>query len=210
MRVRKNTVVRNTVHHLPALVKEGPLRLRGKWRDVFAADGPLHVELGCGKGFFLTTMAALYPGINFLGVEKSPEVIYQAARRIGAKTANLRLLLVDIKEIEQYFAAHEIGRIYLNFSDPWPKAGHAKRRLTHPQFLQVYKRLLQRDGEILLKTDNRAFFTYSQDTLVQTGFSLGRMTDDLHHSAVSGNVMTEYEAKFAALGQPIYRLEAYN
>lgn len=210
MRIRRNPIVRKTVHGLPALVVREPDQLQGKWRDVFAEPHPLHVELGCGKGTFLKTMAGLCPEINFLGVERSPEVIYQAARKNGAQTANLRLLLLDIKEIESYFAPAEISRLYLNFSDPWPKAGHAKRRLTHPNFLQVYKNLLKKDGEIFLKTDNQAFFTYSQDTLAQVGFSLGRMTHDLHHSFVEGNIMTEYEEKFSALGQSIYRLEAYN
>lgn len=186
--------------------------LKGNWSKVFGNDQPLYVELGTGKGDFLSEVACRYPHINFVGVEKVPEIVYAALNKIQrAKHGNTRLMLVDVENLLFYFQPGEIQRIHLNFSDPWPKKRHEKRRLTHPRFLKVYQELLVPSGQIHLKTDNRDFFEYSLDTLAQGGFSLQRITYNLHREdegLVGGNIMTEYEKRFASLGQPICRCEA--
>ncbi|MCR4441421.1 MAG: tRNA (guanosine(46)-N7)-methyltransferase TrmB [Peptococcaceae bacterium] len=209
MRLRRKRGIEQQIERKRHLIMSGLHELRGTWAEVFGNERPLHVELGTGKGAFLAALARACPAINYVGVERVPEIIYQAAVKIEAGgTGNVRLLLADAESLPFYFNPGEIERIYLNFSDPWPKKRHAKRRLTSPRFLDVYMKLLKKGGEIHLKTDNRDFFEYSLETLAGAGFSLQKITFDLHGSLAGGSVMTEYEQKFVKQGKPICRCEA--
>lgn len=210
MRLRKRPGVRDKLAAMKDFVFQEPAGRKGKWQEVFGNKNPLHLELGTGKGSFLNTLAAVEPRINFVGMERVPDIMYLAAQRfLQDPRDNLRFILGDAEELPEYFVPGEIARIYLNFSDPWPKSRHAKRRLTHPKYLKIYQNLLAKGGEIHLKTDNLDFFEYSLGCLNETGFSLGRITYDLHNSGFEGNILTEYELRFTGLGQPIFRLEAF-
>jgi tRNA (guanine-N7-)-methyltransferase len=210
MRLRKRPGVSEKLAAMQDFVYQEPAGRKGKWQDVFGNGNPLHLELGTGKGSFLNTLAAIEPMTNYVGMEKAPDIMYFAAQRfLQDPRDNLRFILGDAEELPEYFEPGEIGRIYLNFSDPWPKSRHAKRRLTHPKYLKIYQHLLAKGGEIHLKTDNPDFFEYSLECLNKTGFSLGSITYDLHNSGFDGNIMTEYELRFVGLGQPIFRLEAF-
>ncbi|HHZ16910.1 MAG TPA: tRNA (guanosine(46)-N7)-methyltransferase TrmB [Peptococcaceae bacterium] len=208
MRLRNTRAAKQKIEEMPGLIIEEPELLRGKWEAYFGNSNPLHVELGMGKGRFITTMATLYPKINFIGIDRISAVMVKAMKLDYHGLPNLRFLNIDGSVLEQYFAPEEIDRLYLNFSDPWPKKRHAKRRLTSPFFLNIYNKLLSPRGEIHFKTDNVDFFEYSLLQFVEAGYSLRRITYDLHHSGFTGNVRTEYESKFAAQGYPICRCEA--
>lgn len=210
MRLRRKPGVLEKLESFDGLVLSNPHHYRGKWDRVFCSNKPIHLELGTGKGGFISSISQLNPEVNYVGIERVPGIIYQAAVKIaGESRSNVRLIVADAGHLPEIFARGEISRIYLNFSDPWPKKRHAKRRLTHPFFLQIYRELLPPGGEIHLKTDNQNFFEYSLDSIAESGLSLGRICYDLHHSCITDNVMTEYEKRFSDLGQPIYRLEAY-
>ncbi len=209
MRLRKKPGVKEklTVHDF---VFQEPGERLGKWANVFENDNPIHLELGTGKGGFITAMAGINSEINYVGVEKVPDILYIALQKfLEEPRNNLRLILADVEELPQFFTQGEIERIYLNFSDPWPKLRHERRRLTYHKYLEIYQYLLIKNGQIHLKTDNLNFFEYSLKSFAEFGFSLGNITYDLHNSGFMGNVFTEYELKFSGLGQPIYRLEAY-
>lgn len=209
MRHRRAADIDKKLEKLAARIIFRPEEMKGRWAEVFGSANPVHLELGCGKGSFLAGMAHKYPGINFVGLERVPEVLHKAAKQEAVQAApNVRLILADVVYLSYYFAAGEIARIYLNFSDPWPKHRHENRRLTHPRFLQMYRQLLPPGGEIHQKTDSAEFFEFSLYSLVKTGYSLRKITRDLHKSAFEDNVLTEYEQKFSAHGQPICRLEA--
>ncbi len=177
------------------------------------SDAPLHLEIGCGKGAFILQSALRDPEIRFVGMEKISDVILAAMERLRATPeppANVRFLNHGAEELDRFFAPHSLDRIYLNFSDPWPKAGHEKRRLTHPDFLNRYRSVLRSDGAIFLKTDNRALFDYSLTKFQDCGFHVKAVTYDLHASPwKEGNIMTEYETAFTAKGFPICRAEAW-
>ena len=186
-----------------------PKELRGKWRALFGNDNPLHLEIGCGKGRFAIGMAELHPDVNFIAVEREEGALIMAAERCEEHPLpNLRFVSFDAAELREVFAPAEVDRIYLNFSDPWPKAGHAKRRLTYRSFLSEYRRLLKPGGAIFFKTDNQRFFEWSLQEICQFGWLLQNISLDLHHSDFEGNVMTEYEEKFSSEGSRIYRVEA--
>jgi tRNA (guanine-N7-)-methyltransferase len=154
-------------------------------------------------------MSKKFPNINFLGIERVEDIIYKAAcRKEIQERPNVKLILADVENLSFYFNQMEIERIYLNFSDPWPKKRHEKRRITHPHFLSVYKKLLKKGGEVFLKTDNEDFFEFSLFSAVESGYSVQKITYDLHKTTFADNVMTEYEQKFAAAGKPICRCEA--
>lgn len=172
---------------------------------------PVYLEIGCGKGAFVTESARREPEISFVAMEKVTDVILLAAEKLKAEgIGNVRLLNCDAEQLPLYFKKGEVSRIYLNFSDPWPKKGYAKRRLTHSRFLALYRSVLADDGAIFLKTDNRALFDFSLEEMQAAGFRLENITYDLHHSEFQAdNVMTEYETAFAAKGFPIHRVEAY-
>ena len=186
-----------------------PEEMKGVWREeIFHNDRPLHLEIGMGKGEFLHTLATTHPDINYLGIEKYSSVLYRAIeKREKAEIDNLFFLRFDATYLDTIFGPGEVDRIYLNFSDPWPKDRHAKRRLTSPQFLALYDQVLAKDGIIQFKTDNRDLFDYSVEVVEESDtWQIEEITYDLHHSdQLEGNVMTEYERKFTAMGNPICR-----
>lgn len=182
-----------------------------KWNEVFSNNNPIHVEIGMGRGDFVIGMALKHPEINFIGVELYDSVIYKALKKIeelNKKIDNLRILREDAFNIDKFFN-HEVSRIYLNFSDPWPKARHEKRRLTSEQFLNKYDAVFKVSKEIFQKTDNDDLFAYSIQSLEKHGYVLKNVTTDLYKNMIEDNVPTEYEMKFASKGKNINRLEAY-
>ncbi len=193
-------------------VVQRPEEHRGSWHTFFGNDNPLHIEIGMGKGKFIHELAEQHPDINYIGIEMYSSVLYRAIeKRREIELTNLYFIRMDAKHLTEVFADGEIDRIYLNFSDPWPKERHAKRRLTSPGFLGLYDRTLAKDGMICFKTDNRGLFDYSVETIGETSpWKLKDVTYDLHNSPyASGNVMTEYEEKFSSKGMPIHRLVAF-
>ena len=189
-------------------VIHNPEEKKGSWREVFGNDNPIHIEVGMGKGKFLTELAQLNPNINYIGIEKYSSVLIRAVeKREQIELSNLFFIRMDSEDINDVFAEGEIDQIYLNFSDPWPKDRHAKRRLTSHQFLHRYDQFLKRDGVIIFKTDNKALFDFSLEEVPVAGWKLENYTYDLHHSEYNeGNVMTEYEEKFSSMGNPICRM----
>lgn len=184
-------------------------KCKGNWHEVFGNDNPVHIEIGCGKGSFIRGMAQMYPDINFVAVEKVEDVIVMAMEKaVEAELSNVRFTDMDAEKIEYFFEYGEAERIYLNFSDPWKKNKQAKRRLTHKNFLDRYKKILKPECQIWFKTDNKQLFEFSLNSFCAEDFKLSNITFDLHNSGFAGNVMTEYETRFSELGQPIYRLEA--
>ena len=182
---------------------------KNNWRKIFDENNlsrKLFVELGTGKGDFITQLAEKNPEINFLGLEMEREVILKAARKIQEKNLeNVRLALFDINKISEIFAENEIDRIYINFCDPWPKNRHAKRRLTHINFLEMYKKILKNGGEIHFKTDNRGLFDFSLEQFELANLKVHDVNFDLHANEPPENIRTEYENKFSALGSKINR-----
>lgn len=191
-------------------VIHNPEEYKGKWHDLFGNSAPIHVEIGMGKGRFLMELAVKNPQINFIGIEKYSSVLLRALeKRRETKINNLYFIRFDAEYITGIFDKNEIARIYLNFSDPWPKDRHAKRRLTSRQFLGKYEQILKAEGEVVFKTDNRILFDFSVTEAVEAGWHLQDVTYDLHHNEYAAdNVMTEYEMKFTSEGKPIYKLTA--
>ncbi|GCF95050.1 tRNA (guanine-N(7)-)-methyltransferase [Enterococcus florum] len=209
MRVRKRPGAEELVAAHPEYVVQDPEAWKGRWHQRFGNDHPIHIEIGMGKGQFITGMAAAHPEINYIGVEMQISVVSIALDKlIECPLANLQLLHVDGSELTNYFSDSEIDQIYLNFSDPWPKKRHEKRRLTSHSFLEVDETILRPSGEIHFKTDNQGLFEYSLSSFSKYGMILEQVWLDLHHSGYEGNIMTEYEEKFSKKGQPIYRVEA--
>lgn len=189
-----------------AILKKEYLDL-DKW---FGNSNPLYLEVGCGKGRFACDFAEQNPHINLIAVEKSGNVITAAcedAKKRGL--TNLKFIKCGAEYLEKYLKENSVERIFLNFSCPFPKSGYATHRLTHKRFLESYKKLLKKGGEIHQKTDNMHFFEFSLEQLSASGFALKNVSLDLHNSGYEGNIMTEYEEKFTSKGFPIYRLEAY-
>ncbi len=188
-----------------------PKGMKGTWSEVFGNDHPVHIEVGMGKGRFVSTLAQIHPEINYVGIEKYSSVLLRAVEKQDElQLPNLRFIRMDAEEITEVFGEAEVARIYLNFSDPWPKDRHAKRRLTSRQFFARYNVILQKDGRVEFKTDNRPLFDFSVEEVKEAGWNLDVVTYDLHHDAVlnEGNVMTEYEERFSAAGNPICKLVA--
>ena len=182
---------------------------KGRWHELFGNDHPIHIEVGMGKGQFIMTLAQQNSDINYIGIEKYSSVLVRALEKYHTYEGdNIFFLRMDAEEIADVFDENEVGRIYLNFSDPWPKSRHEKRRLTYKTFLDTYKQILPKNGEIHFKTDNRGLFEYSLASFSQYGMVLNKVWLDLHASDYEGNVMTEYERKFSEKGQVIYRVEA--
>lgn len=170
---------------------------------------PLHMEIGCGKGRFITTLAEQNPDVNYIASEMIANIIVLAAEKAKEKgLENIRFISGNVQDIACDLPEGSVDRIYLNFSDPWPKDRHAKRRLTHKRFLDLYEKILAEDGEIHFKTDNRALFDFSLESFAENGWDLSEVTNDLHNSGFEGNIMTEYEEKFSGLGFTINRLVA--
>ena len=192
-------------------VIQNPKSHRNQWKEVFGNDNPIHLEIGMGKGRFITTLALENPDINYIGIEKYSSVLLRALeKREQIEVSNLFFIRMDAEELTEVFGYHEVARIYLNFSDPWPKDRHAKRRLTSQSFLTRYDAILQKDGRLEFKTDNQDLFTFSLEEIPKAGWQLDAFTRDLHHDVVlnRGNIMTEYEEKFSSLGNPICKLIA--
>lgn len=188
---------------------KNPIEAKGKWNEIFGNNNPVHLEIGCGKGRFITDMAQKHPDVNYVAMDLFEDVVVMAMEKSKAKkTDNVRFFVGNAAELEKYFEYGEIERIYLNFSDPWKKRRQAKRRLTHKNFLDVYKKVLKYGDLICFKTDNRNLFEFSLNSFAAENYKLSNITFDLHNSEFEDNVMTEYEAKFSELGMPIYRLEA--
>lgn len=209
MRVRNRKGASELLTNNPQYVISNPEECKGKWSQIFGNDHPIHVEVGSGKGRFITGMAAQHPEVNYIGIDIQMTVLsYALDRVLEAGLPNIKLLQVDGSSLSNYFSEAEIDRLYLNFSDPWPKKRHEKRRLTYKTFLDTYKEILPEKGEIHFKTDNRGLFEYSLASFSQYGMILKQVWLDLHASDFEGNIMTEYEEKFSSKGQVIYRVEA--
>ena len=185
---------------------------RGEWNKVFENTNPIHIEIGMGKGRFLMDLAALHPDINYIGIERYTSVLLRAVQKIEENPLpNVRFLCVDAATLPEVFAEEEINRIYLNFSDPWPKDRHARRRLTSSDFLEKYHQFLSKDGRLEFKTDNVDLFNFSLEEINESPiWHIDVHTYDLHEDPMLnfGNVMTEYEEKFSSKGNPICKLIA--
>lgn len=180
------------------------------FQALFGNDNPVHLEIGCGKGGFVTEMARQNPHINFLAVEKTANVIVCGCERAQSmELSNVRFLKLSAQYLWRYIPQKSIERIYLNFSCPFPKEAYRNHRLTAPRFLRIYRQILADGARIWQKTDNMHFFEFSIESLSQNGFVLENVSLDLHHSGFEGNIVTEYERRFSEQGLPIYRLEAY-
>ena len=209
MRVRNRPGAAEMLAAHPNFVISDPTLWKGKWNELFGNDHPIHIEIGMGKGQFITGMAKAHPEINYIGVEMQVSVVSIALDKlIEQPLPNLKLLHVDGSALTEYFADSEVDQIYLNFSDPWPKKRHEKRRLTYKTFLAVDEQILRPNGEIHFKTDNQGLFEYSLASFSQYGMILKQVWLDLHQSQFEGNIMTEYEEKFSSKGRRIYRVEA--
>ncbi|WHY85027.1 tRNA (guanosine(46)-N7)-methyltransferase TrmB [Neobacillus novalis] len=208
MRLRNKPWAKDKIEQHPQYIVANPEMYKGKWHEVFGNKQPLHIEVGTGKGQFVTEMARANPGINYMGIELYDSVIVAALDRlIEADLPNLRLLNVNAADLEKYFAKNDVDRVYLNFSDPWPKIRHEKRRLTYKDFLKLYEDILVDQGEIHFKTDNQGLFEYSLMSFSDYGLLLKYVSLDFHKSDYQGNIMTEYEEKFSEKGNRIYRCE---
>ena len=210
MRLRNVPGARETIIENQFSIQE-PEQKKGKWAEVFGNDHPIHIEVGMGKGQFIIEMAKRNPEINYIGIEKYSSVLVRAVEKLeDFEQNNLRLIRMDAENIEEVFDKDEVDRIYLNFSDPWPKDRHAKRRLTSTRFLERYNNILTPEGRDMFKTDNKDLYDFSLEQVEEAGWILENHTYDLHHSEYNeANVMTEYEEKFSAKGNPICRLVAY-
>lgn len=207
MRLRNITGSREAIADSPYVVQEGlQKQCPGKWKEIFVNEGPIHIEIGMGKGKFIHTMAKGHPGINYVGIEKYSSVLIRAVHKMEVEELpNLKFLRMDAEDIAEVFGEGEVDRIYLNFSDPWPKDRHAKRRLPSRQFLARFCRILRPGGRLEFKTDNRALFDFALEELGPAGWEADMITYDLHgdEDLMEGNVMTEYEEKFSGMGNPI-------
>ncbi|RSI06645.1 tRNA (guanosine(46)-N7)-methyltransferase TrmB [Streptococcus sanguinis] len=209
MRVRNRKGATELLEAHPQYVILNPADAKGRWREIFGNDHPIHVEVGSGKGAFVSGMAKANPEINYIGIDIQKSVLsYALDKVLATDVPNIKLLWVDGSDLTDYFEDGEIDRLYLNFSDPWPKKRHEKRRLTYQSFLATYQQILPENGEIHFKTDNRGLFEYSLVSFSQYGMKLKGVWLDLHASDFEDNVLTEYEQKFANKGQVIYRVEA--
>ena len=210
MRLRNVPGSRETIaEHKLCILEEQPQA--GKWQTIFGNDHPIYIEVGMGKGQFITTLAHQNPEINYIGIEKYSSVLVRALEKMDAMDnppTNIRFIRMDAENICSMFEKDEVSRIYLNFSDPWPKDRHAKRRLTSQEFLKRYDRILKTDGYVEFKTDNKDLFQFSLEQVEPAGWHLDAFTWDLHNDEAlnQGNVMTEYEQKFSSMGNPICKM----
>ena len=209
MRLRNVKGAREAMDESDLTMNE-PAENKGKWHSFFENDNPIYLEIGTGKGRFITTLAAENPNINYIGIEKYSSVLIRALeKQKELLLPNLIFIRMDAEGIEDIFDTGEIDRIYLNFSDPWPKDRHAKRRLTSRQYFERYDKILAPHGKVEFKTDNRVLFDFSVEEVREAGWNLDAVTYDLHNSEMNeGNVMTEYEIRFSNEGTPINKLIA--
>ena len=180
------------------------------FRQVFGNDNPIHLEIGCGKGKFITDLAKSRPDVNYIAIEMLSNVIVEACERAKNEgLTNVRFMILRAECLQSYFPPRSVSKIYINFPTPLPQKGYEKQRLTNKKFLDIYKDILTEDGEIYHKTDNQGMFEYSICELSQNGFALKDVTLDLHKSDCKDNIMTEHEYKYTDMDMPIYKLEAY-
>lgn len=210
MRLRHIPGAEEQIANSPYVVQE-PETKKGKWHEVFGNTNPIEIEVGMGKGKFIMELAAAHPEINYVGIERYSSVLLRGLqKRAELELPNIYFMCVDAGNLADIFEQGEVSKIYLNFSDPWPKDRHAKRRLTSPTFMNVYDKVLKNDGTVEFKTDNRGLFDYSLESIPEAGWKIAISTFDLHHSEYcEGNVMTEYETKFVSEGHPICKLIAF-
>ena len=209
MRLRNKPGAPAKIASYPQYIVDTPETWKGKWHERFGNQNPIHIEVGTGKGRFVTEMAKLHPEINYIGIELQMSVVVVALDKLIAEDLpNLQLLHVNGGALSQYFEKGEVNQVYLNFSDPWPKTRHEKRRLTSADFIANYESILIPEGEIHFKTDNQGLFEYSLHSFSKYGMILEQVWLNLHESDFEGNVMTEYEEKFSNRGQRIYRVGA--
>lgn len=208
MRLRNKPWAMDMLKEYPQYVIANPKEQAGKWNEEFNNNKPIHIEIGTGRGNFIIGMAKANPHVNFIGIEKYTSVIVDVLEKvIEDELSNVKLLNDDANALTSFFTDNEISRIYLNFSDPWPKNRHEKRRLTYKDFLAKYRQVMVPEGEVHMKTDNQSLFEYSLSSFSQFGMVLSDVSLDFHKSDMSGNVMTEYEEKFSKQGKRIYRCE---
>lgn len=211
MRLRNIPGADEIVSSSPYSIQD-PTAYKGHWHEFLYSDAPIHIEIGMGKGRFLMDLAEQNPNIEYIGIERYTSVLLRAVQKMNdLQLPNVHFLCVDAANLPDIFALGEVDRIYLNFSDPWPKDRHAKRRLTSHQFLDRYNQILTADGHLEFKTDNQDLFTFSLDEINNSDiWHLDAFTRDLHHDEMMncGNIMTEYEEKFSSLGNPICKLIA--
>lgn len=211
MRLRNIPGAQEVINNSPLVIKEAE-NLKGKWNKQFGNDNPIHIEVGMGKGKFLMELAALHPDINYIGIERYTSVLLRALQKMEENPLpNLLFLCIDAADLPNIFEKEEIDKIYLNFSDPWPKDRHARRRLPSREFLARYDQILKKNGRLEFKTDNRGLFDFAVEELEPAGWKAEKITYDLHADAemVVGNIMTEYEEKFSAAGNPICKYIIY-
>ncbi|TXK85243.1 tRNA (guanosine(46)-N7)-methyltransferase TrmB [Paenibacillus sp. N3.4] len=223
MRLRGRKGIREDIESQKELVVLNAKDHKGKWAELFGNNNPIHAELGMGKGRFISEMSKKYPNVNFIGVDMYDELIRKASEKAKAAHSNsqeetdqdaplsipnLKLMLFNIEHIEEAFEEGELERVYLNFSDPWPKKKHARRRLTHPGFVTKYQQILNSNGEIHLKTDSQSLFEFSLNSFADMGLRMRNISLNLHVDGIHpDHVMTEYETKFAGQGMNIHRCE---
>ena len=213
MRLRNIPGAQDAILESPYVIQQ-PESHKGSWENVFEKKQPIHIEVGMGKGRFLMDLARLHPEINYVGIEMYDSVLLRALQKRheleenGVVYSNLYFMRVDARLLPDIFDKGEVDKFYLNFSDPWPKARHAKRRLTSREFLARYDQILVPDGKVEFKTDNKGLFEFSLEEVKETKWNLDAFTFDLHHNEemVKGNVMTEYEEKFSSMGNPICKM----
>lgn len=207
MRLRNITGSREVIADSEYTIKE-PETAKGKWKEIFGNDHPIYIEVGMGKGRFLIDMAVAHPEVNFVGIEKFSSVLLRAIQKMEENPlTNVKFIRMEAETIVEVFDKKEVDRIYLNFSDPWPKDRHAKRRLPSRQFLARYNEILIPEGQLEFKTDNKDLFDFALEELEPAGWKIKEITYDLHKDEKMsvGNIMTEYEEKFSSKGNPIYK-----
>lgn len=213
MRLRNIPGADDVIRKHPIAIKN-ETEQKGQWGKVFGNDNPIHIEIGMGKGQFLLTLAKQNPNINYIGIERYSSVLLRALEKFDMEEfvglQNIRFICMDAFELPEVFSLGEVAKIYLNFSDPWPKSRHANRRLTSTRFFGQYDKVLDKDGVVEFKTDNRPLFEFSLEQVEEAGWRLLAHTFDLHNDKAmnEGNVMTEYEEKFSSMGNPIHKLIA--
>lgn len=210
MRLRNIPGADEAIADSPHCIQE-PMAEKGRWHLIFGNENPIHIEIGMGKGQFIMKLAKEHPDINYIGIERYSSVLLRALQKMEIEPLpNIRFLCMDASIITEVFDKEEVAKIYLNFSDPWPKERHAKRRLTSRQFFERYDKILAGNGVVEFKTDNDDLFAFSMEEVAEAGWTLDAHTFDLHHDPVlnEGNAMTEYEEKFSSLGHPIHKLIA--
>ena len=207
MRMRKKTWAEPFINENRDYVLDNPSEYKGKWREKLGCKGLLHVEIGCGKGDYFIGMHQRYPEDGFVAIEKDTNCAAVAAKKALQVDHDSTIMInMDACNLQEWFEKEEIDIIHLNFSDPWPKKGHAKRRLSSKSFLDMYRDLLTENGEIQMKTDNRKLFEYSVSEFSRNGWIIDEINVDYRAGDVEGDTMTEYETRFVELGQPIYRM----